>query len=133
MQKRVTNNEKIEVLWNTEALEAKGDGKLLKSLRIVNNKTKEEKDLQVNGLFYAIGHIPATKILLTNSRPTKLVTFKPLQEQLLLPLKVCLQLVMFKIKFIDKPLLLLVVDAWLLWNVKNSFRTRSLDFSRVYF
>ena len=62
MQKRVTNNEKIEVLWNTEALEAKGDGKLLKSLRIVNNKTKEEKDLQVNGLFYAIGHIPATKI-----------------------------------------------------------------------
>lgn len=62
MQKRVTNNEKIEVLWNTEALEAKGDGKLLKSLRIVNNKTKEEKDLQINGLFYAIGHIPATKI-----------------------------------------------------------------------
>lgn len=62
MQKRVTNNEKIEVLWNTEALEAKGDGKLLKSLRIVNNKTNEEKDLQVNGLFYAIGHIPATKI-----------------------------------------------------------------------
>lgn len=62
MQKRVANNEKIEVLWNTEALEAKGDGKLLKSLRIVNNKTKEEKDLQVNGLFYAIGHIPATKI-----------------------------------------------------------------------
>ncbi|CAX41632.1 thioredoxin reductase, putative [Candida dubliniensis CD36] len=62
MQKRVTNNDKIEVLWNTEALEAKGDGKLLKSLRVVNNKTKEEKDLQVNGLFYAIGHIPATKI-----------------------------------------------------------------------
>ena len=62
MQKRVTNNEKIEVLWNTEALEAKGDGKLLQSLRVVNNKTKEESDLNVNGLFYAIGHIPATKI-----------------------------------------------------------------------
>jgi thioredoxin reductase (NADPH) len=62
MQKRVTNNDKIEVLWNTEALEAKGDGKLLQSLKVVNNKTKEERDLQVNGLFYAIGHIPATKI-----------------------------------------------------------------------
>ncbi|EMG48004.1 TRR1 Thioredoxin reductase [Candida maltosa Xu316] len=62
MQKRVANNEKVEVLWNTEALEAKGDGKLLQALRIVNNKTKEEKDLPVNGLFYAIGHIPATKI-----------------------------------------------------------------------
>ncbi|RCK65128.1 Thioredoxin reductase [Candida viswanathii] len=62
MQKRVTNNDKVEVLWNTEALEAKGDGKLLQSLKVVNNKTKEERDLQVNGLFYAIGHIPATKI-----------------------------------------------------------------------
>ncbi|CAI5759838.1 unnamed protein product [Candida verbasci] len=62
MQKRAQNNEKLEILWNTEALEAKGDGKLLQSLKIVNNKTKEEKDLQVNGLFYAIGHIPATEV-----------------------------------------------------------------------
>lgn len=62
MQKRVQNNEKLEILWNTEAVEAKGDGKLLKSLTIVNNKTKEQTDLPVNGLFYAIGHTPATKI-----------------------------------------------------------------------
>ncbi|CUM49887.1 Thioredoxin reductase [Debaryomyces fabryi] len=62
MQKRVQNNDKLEILWNTEAKEAKGDGKLLQNLSIYNNKTKETKDLQVNGLFYAIGHIPATQI-----------------------------------------------------------------------
>ncbi|KAG7665849.1 TRR1 [[Candida] subhashii] len=62
MQKRVANNEKLEVLWNTNAIEAKGDGKLLKSLTIVNNKTNEQSELEVNGLFYAIGHTPATKI-----------------------------------------------------------------------
>lgn len=62
MQKRVQNNDKLEILWNTEAKEAKGNGKLLDNLSIYNNKTKETKDLQVNGLFYAIGHIPATQI-----------------------------------------------------------------------
>lgn len=62
MQKRVQNNEKLEVLWNTEAKEAEGNGKLLQSLKIFNNKENATKDLAVNGLFYAIGHTPATKI-----------------------------------------------------------------------
>lgn len=62
MQKRVQNNDKLEILWNSEAKEAKGDGKLLQNISVYNNKTKETKDLQVNGLFYAIGHIPATQI-----------------------------------------------------------------------
>merc|ERR1712130_1076642 len=56
------NHEKVEILWNTSALEAKGDGKLLSSLDIINNKTKETSSLPVNGLFYAIGHIPATSV-----------------------------------------------------------------------
>lgn len=62
MQKRVKNSDKLEILWNTEAKEAKGDGKLLNALGIYNNKTKENSDLQVNGLFYAIGHVPATAV-----------------------------------------------------------------------
>lgn len=62
MQKRAMNHEKVEILWNTSALEAKGDGKLLSSLDIVNNKTKETSSLPVNGLFYAIGHVPATSV-----------------------------------------------------------------------
>lgn len=63
MQRRVEKNEKIEVLFNSVSLEAKGDGKFLNALRIKNVKTNEESDLPVNGLFYAIGHIPATDIV----------------------------------------------------------------------
>lgn len=62
MQKRAKQNDKLEILWNTSAVEAKGDGKLLQALEIQNNKTNEKSDLKVNGLFYAIGHIPATQV-----------------------------------------------------------------------
>lgn len=62
MQKRAKQHEKIEILWNTSAVEAKGDGKLLNALEVVNNKTNEKSTLSVNGLFYAIGHIPATQV-----------------------------------------------------------------------
>jgi thioredoxin reductase (NADPH) len=51
------------VLWNTVALECKGDGDLLQAIRIKDTKTGAEKDLQVNGLFYAIGHEPATELV----------------------------------------------------------------------
>lgn len=63
MQRRVQKNPKIEILFNTNPLEAKGDGKVLTALRILNNKTNTESDLPVNGLFYAIGHTPATSIV----------------------------------------------------------------------
>lgn len=63
MAKRLLANPKVEVLWNTVAEEAQGDGKLLNNLRIKNTNTNEVSDLQVNGLFYAIGHIPATKLV----------------------------------------------------------------------
>ena len=45
------------------ATECQGDGDLLNNLRIKNLKTGEESDLQVNGLFYAIGHEPATALV----------------------------------------------------------------------
>ncbi|KIY46228.1 thioredoxin reductase [Fistulina hepatica ATCC 64428] len=63
MAKRLLSNPKITVLWNTVALECQGDGELLNNLRIRNVRTGEEKDLQVNGLFYAIGHEPATVLV----------------------------------------------------------------------
>ncbi len=62
MQERVLKNPKIEILWNTVLLEARGD-KALSSVKIENVKSKEEKELAVNGLFYAIGHIPNTAFL----------------------------------------------------------------------
>lgn len=63
MQRRVQNNDKIELVYDTVTLEAKGDGKLLNALTIKNVKTNEETELPVNGLFYAIGHTPATDIV----------------------------------------------------------------------
>ena len=57
MQHRVTNNDKVEVLWNTEVLDVLGDDAVT-GIRIVNNKTNEERDLDLTGFFLAIGHTP---------------------------------------------------------------------------
>lgn len=61
MQKRVLNNPKIEVLWNTETEEILGDSEV-KGVRVFNNETKESRELAVSGFFVAIGHQPNTDI-----------------------------------------------------------------------
>ncbi|KAK4046255.1 thioredoxin-disulfide reductase [Microbotryomycetes sp. JL201] len=63
MAKRLTSHPKVTVLWNTVPTEAKGDGDLLQALTIESTKTGEKSELQVNGLFYAIGHVPATSLV----------------------------------------------------------------------
>jgi thioredoxin reductase (NADPH) len=63
MASRVLSNPKITILWNKIPVEAKGDGTLLKSIVLQDKKTEEKADLQVNGLFYAIGHQPNTSFL----------------------------------------------------------------------
>lgn len=63
MGQRAMNHPKIEILWNTAPVEAKGNGKLLTHVNIKDTKTGETRDLEANGLFYAIGHIPATEIV----------------------------------------------------------------------
>jgi len=51
------------ILWNTIPIEATGDGDLLNGLRTKNSKTGEISNLAINGLFYAIGHEPATSLI----------------------------------------------------------------------
>jgi thioredoxin reductase (NADPH) len=63
MQKRVFDNEKINIMWNTNAVEVLGDGKLLNQVKVRNNQTGEESVLDAGGLFYAIGHKPNTEFL----------------------------------------------------------------------
>lgn len=63
MQKRVFDNPKIEIRWNTNATEVIGDEKAMTGVRISNNKTGEEETLEAKGLFYAIGHLPNTAFL----------------------------------------------------------------------
>ncbi|WP_431012692.1 NAD(P)/FAD-dependent oxidoreductase, partial [Rahnella sp. PAMC25617] len=57
MQKRVMNNPKIEILWNTETDEILGD-KEVNGVRILNNKTGEKSEIAISGFFVAIGHQP---------------------------------------------------------------------------
>ncbi|KZS93726.1 thioredoxin reductase [Sistotremastrum niveocremeum HHB9708] len=63
MAKRLLNHPKVTVLWNTVATECLGDGDLLNALKLKNVKTGEESTLNVSGLFYAIGHEPATSLI----------------------------------------------------------------------
>lgn len=66
MANRLLSHEKVEVKFNHEALEVLGEEKkngLMTQLRIVNNQTKAEETLEANGLFYAVGHDPATTLV----------------------------------------------------------------------
>lgn len=62
MAKRAMTHNKIKFIWNTVVLDAYGEQNL-NSIKIKNLKTNEESLLAVNGLFYAIGHIPNTAFL----------------------------------------------------------------------
>ena len=57
MQHRVNKTENIEVLYNTEIEKVLGDN-VVEGVTIINNKTKETKEIAVTGVFIAIGHKP---------------------------------------------------------------------------
>ena len=64
LQKRLFLNKKIELLWDTVVKDVLGKTKPLSvtKLRLQNTKTKKKLDLNIDGLFVAIGHDPATKL-----------------------------------------------------------------------
>ena len=63
MQDRVFDNEKIEILWNTEVREILGTKEEgVTGARIYNNKTGEESVFPTKGVFIAIGHKPNTEL-----------------------------------------------------------------------
>lgn len=62
MQERALKNDKIEFVWNTEVKEVLGDGTKMTTLKLFNNKTNQESEFAVDGLFVAIGHTPNTSI-----------------------------------------------------------------------
>ncbi|KAM7194271.1 thioredoxin reductase [Naviculisporaceae sp. PSN 640] len=64
MAKRLLSHPKVTVKFNTVGVEVKGDAKGLMSHMVVKNvKTGEEETMEANGLFYAIGHDPATSLV----------------------------------------------------------------------
>lgn len=61
MQHRVNNTNNLTVLYNTEVDEVLGD-QVVEGLRMVNNQTGEKHEIEITGLFIAIGHKPNTEI-----------------------------------------------------------------------
>ena len=66
MQERVKNNPKIEILWNHNTKEivgtTQGFTKAVNGAILINNKTNEEKKIDIDGFFVAIGHKPNSDI-----------------------------------------------------------------------
>ena len=65
MQERVVGGlkDKVEIMYNTEPVEVIGDGNKVTSVRVKNNETGEQQEIEIDGFFLAIGHKPATKFL----------------------------------------------------------------------
>jgi thioredoxin reductase (NADPH) len=57
MQKKVLENPKVKVLWNTEVKMVSGSEKVEK-MSLTNNKTNEVTEMPIDGIFVAIGHKP---------------------------------------------------------------------------
>jgi len=64
LQKKLMENKKIEIIWDSIVEEVIGDNepKNVKGLKIKNVKTNKVEKLKIDGLFIAIGHDPATQL-----------------------------------------------------------------------
>lgn len=61
MAERALKHPKLEILWDTVLEDAVGED-YVTGARLKNVKTQEVKEVEVAGLFYAIGHTPNTSI-----------------------------------------------------------------------
>ena len=64
LQKRLMDNKKIEIIWNSEITEIIGDENPLSVKQVVlrNNKDDSTTNIDTDGIFVAIGHSPASMI-----------------------------------------------------------------------
>jgi thioredoxin reductase (NADPH) len=61
MQERALAHEKIEFAWNAEVDEVLGE-QFVTGVRLRDTQTGETRELPVEALFIAIGHVPNTKL-----------------------------------------------------------------------
>ena len=61
MQERALNNPKMEILWDTVFEDAVGED-YVTGAKLKNIKTGDVREIDVTGIFYAIGHVPNTSI-----------------------------------------------------------------------
>jgi thioredoxin reductase (NADPH) len=57
MQKRVKENPKIKIMFNSELTEILGDLKVEK-VKVKDNKTGKVSEMPIDGVFVAVGHMP---------------------------------------------------------------------------
>ena len=64
LQKKLMENKKIEIIWDSVVEDVLGDQepKNVKGIKIKNLKTDKTEELKLDGLFIAIGHDPATSL-----------------------------------------------------------------------
>jgi len=64
LQKKLMDNKKIEIIWNSIVMDVIGqkDPKNVTGIKIKNLKTNSVSELKIDGLFIAIGHDPATSL-----------------------------------------------------------------------
>lgn len=62
MAQRVLSDPKIEVAWNSEAMQILGEDQVT-GLRLRDTVTGAERDLDVSGVFVAIGHDPRSELV----------------------------------------------------------------------
>jgi len=60
LQKRASENEKIEVIWDTAVKEIRGEGKV-QSVLLENTKTGEQREFATDGVFIYVGMDPLTE------------------------------------------------------------------------
>ena len=63
MQERAKNHPKIEMVWNHVVQEVVGDGNQVTGLKLKSTVDDSSRDLDVGGMFVAIGHTPNTGFL----------------------------------------------------------------------
>ena len=61
LQERLIENKKIDFLWNSEVKKFYGDSELM-AIEIYDNKKNETFNMDIDGVFVAIGHDPATSL-----------------------------------------------------------------------
>jgi len=63
MQQRAQNDPKIEFVWNSQVVDILGEEKVT-GVRIKDTVTGDEKNIELTGLFVAIGHVPRSELLI---------------------------------------------------------------------
>jgi thioredoxin reductase (NADPH) len=61
MQDRAMANEKIDFIWNSEIQDVLGEESVT-GVRLHDVRTDETRDIEVGGVFVAIGHVPNTQL-----------------------------------------------------------------------